>query len=164
MGDWNVKFFGFQPTLPHRERLRSVVEGASSLKHFNPRSRTGSDPQSGSCRCSFGYFNPRSRTGSDKSALLEKSAEKISTHAPAQGATYYGLETQIDQPISTHAPAQGATDILGRGNHDQKRFQPTLPHRERPALYIRGILFPPLFQPTLPHRERPPKADVSHQD
>ena len=56
-------------------------------KHFNPRSRTGSDPKmvvAGSWRR---YFNPRSRTGSDCLATPAEQSKCISTHAPAQGAT-----------------------------------------------------------------------------
>ena len=36
--------------------------------------------------------------------------------------------------ISTHAPAQGATYEFYE-KHDKQAFQPTLPHRERPNIY-----------------------------
>ena len=56
------------------------------------------------------YFNPRSRTGSDRRWRVYLTTYQISTHAPAQGAT---------RPQSSEkAPFP---------------FQPTLPHRERPA-------------------------------
>ena len=35
----------FQPTLPHRERRRWQMPVPRQNKYFNPRSRTGSDPQ-----------------------------------------------------------------------------------------------------------------------
>ena len=122
--------------------------------------------------------------------------QTISTHAPAQGATFPYLWEQLNgkdfnprsrtgsdyaaslgfyrQYISTHAPAQGATESRRRMKA-AKVFQPTLPHRERPAQQgpaggrhhfnprsRTGSDFPAglgqlpewLFQPTLPHRER----------
>ena len=76
-------------------------------------------------------FNPRSRTGSDAWQKEYQVLAMISTHAPAQGATY-------------------GSDQWRR----KSRFQPTLPHRERrqPSKQPQAVS---LFQPTLPHRERP---------
>ena len=54
---------------------------------FNPRSRTGSDCGEQVYHKVHQNFNPRSRTGSDTSVRLPGWEEKISTHAPAQGAT-----------------------------------------------------------------------------
>ena len=56
--------------------------------------------------------------------------------------------------ISTHAPAQGATPGQPGSPGRRPEFQPTLPHRERPADKASGG-FTVIFQPTLPHRERP---------
>ena len=85
------------PVFPHRS------------KHFNPRSREGSDaktlepyvefvhisihapakgatcPRRSSSRCA--YFNPRSREGSDVSSSRLDVCVLISIHAPAKGAT-----------------------------------------------------------------------------
>ena len=99
----------------------------------------------------------------------------ISIHAPAKGATFKIRALTQDENISIHAPAKGATLILGhtpagmlnfnprsREGSDAKRswkycghrrFQSTLPRRERlGSMYIFCIIAP--FQSTLPRRER----------
>ena len=58
----------FQSTLPRRERRGRYARGWCS-RHFNPRSREGSDLTlflSAPCR---NDFNPRSREGSDKAGI-----------------------------------------------------------------------------------------------
>ena len=61
--------------------------------------------------------------------------------------------------ISTHAPAQGATTKRNKCSTIKIRFQPTLPHRERQERsVVEGASS--LFQPTLPHRERRPPASA----
>ena len=55
----------FQSTLPHGERRYDFGDDRVLLRHFNPRSRMGSDRTAlimGGCTF---YFNPRSRMGSD---------------------------------------------------------------------------------------------------
>ena len=149
-----AKVNGFQPTLPHRERLsrrNTVVPLFSISTHAPAQGATGQSmdigpnsigisthaPAQGATETASlddfdsQNFNPRSRTGSDDHAVCYPSAVLISTHAPAQGATKYfaGIYTIIS-------------------------FQPTLPHRERPTSYP-SALTAAKFQPTLPHRERP---------
>ena len=79
----------------------------------------------------FRHFNPRSRTGSDHGGQDNGAATDISIHAPAQGATFDPGNTELlaqfqstlphrerrtpqkdgaqHRRISIHAPAQGAT-------------------------------------------------------
>ena len=100
----------FQSTLPRRERRQLVAgravgghisihapaEGAtyetgitySDLSHFNPRSRGGSDIGSFYENGINNNFNPRSRGGSDFLAQKKHPPQKISIHAPAEGATF----------------------------------------------------------------------------
>ena len=102
-------------------------------------------------------------------------AEEISIHAPAKGATPPSSVTVIMTPefqstlprrerrrrtarwtssrrISIHAPAKGATENDG-ADRDALLFQSTLPRRERPASSgdTRRVS---TFQSTLPRRER----------
>ena len=86
-------------------RWRSFVTGSSD---FNPRSRTGSDPELQRGETNINDFNPRSRTGSD--------------------LHHYRLYPLLI--ISIHAPAQGAT-MFGYYDNNSSLFQSTLPHRER---------------------------------
>ena len=55
---------GFQFTLPHRERP-DLRKGICPYRHFNSRSRTGSDEAYSTFAGRTRYFNSRSRTGSD---------------------------------------------------------------------------------------------------
>ena len=55
--------------------------------------------------------------------------------------------------VSTHAPAQGATDLL-RSNLNNLMFQPTRPHRARRHLYK-----PAPLQPFLPRIREPRPTD-----
>ena len=81
----------FQPTPPHRGRQWVPGHDNYVIGHFNPRPRTGGDfPLYPSC----------------------KSISRISTHAPAQGATLKSSTTAEFAQISTHAPAQGATGAV----------------------------------------------------
>ena len=78
--------------------------------------------------------------------------ERISIHAPAKGATECREQDCKAGKISIHAPTKGATFRLS-GLTPMRRFQSTLPRRERPDYPIlkRNML---LFQSTLPRRER----------
>ena len=81
-----------------------------ALQHFNPRSRTGSDMSILPMAVIPIYFNPRSRTGSDLGLAM-----RFHLHSLFQ-PTLPHRERRFDVPdfcigdfISTHAPAQGAT-------------------------------------------------------
>ena len=123
--------FPFQPTLPHRERPTSLYLAHPSTRYFNPRSRTGSD--------GFPWWRP-ARTGRFQPTLPHRERH----------ASFPGTEETVR--ISTHAPAQGATHHHYH-HSGAVRFQPTLPHRERHGKE-RQLVSVCKFQPTLPHRER----------
>ena len=94
-------------------------------KHFNPRSREGSD-RSWRYRHSgdSGDFNPRSREGSDGANTITYEDANISIHAPAREATIPANMGGLYEKISIHAPARGATSGDGRGNPASPDFNP----------------------------------------
>ena len=143
---------------------------------FNPRTRTGCDVVSCSRFWVSGSFNPRTRTGCDGLGQKVARTRRVSTHAPARGATYrlrrgylYGFDVSTHAPargatvpvgfvqrltpVSTHAPARGATADRGR-DPQLSSFQPTHPHGVRPEPFG-GAANVLLFQPTHPHGVRP---------
>ncbi len=97
---------------------------ASRKKHFNPRSRVGSD-----LGCSGGGkvdvdFNPRSRVGSDSLIVKVDGLTEISIHAPAWGATEEFKDCVPQNGISIHAPAWGATRALSPAHRHSDHFNP----------------------------------------
>ncbi len=140
-------------------------ECLGNIVNFNPRSRGGSD----SVPATQGTwnekdFNPRSRGGSDtKSRRQSTEKQRISIHAPAEGATINSRNIAKICGISIHAPAEGATKISwgcvpgdnyfnprSRGGSDgnldwvdapYNAFQSTLPRRERRTDTMYHILF-----------------------
>ena len=143
----------FQSTLPRRERLiffagcdilslisiHAPAKGATLLRsgsyllqiNFNPRSREGSDTDSGWKQNDFADFNPRSREGSDGlSGRLQTSSNDFnprsregSDHQSSlttfscvyfnprsrEGSDLLLRERRRHAFISIHAPAKGAT-------------------------------------------------------
>ena len=55
------------------------------------------------------HFNPRSREGSDDKRARYRAIALISIHAPAKGATALHFVLRHMIHISIHAPAKGAT-------------------------------------------------------
>ena len=119
--------------------IHAPAKGATLLKcssrsdgrDFNPRSREGSDHDKGRCEGNGDDFNPRSREGSDPATppswkiqrdFNPRSREGSDSTAP--GCFFMG------RMISIHAPAKGATR-WARKSHRNRRFQSTLPRRER---------------------------------
>ena len=145
----------FQPTLPHRER-RARLATSHGRGHFNPRSRTGSDWYRLSGGRGGEEFQPtlphRERRGRQTRAAHPAD---ISTHAPAQGATFLAVfllrSSRKFQPTLPHRERRRDAVDCAAG----QAFQPTLPHRERQKS-PRNLSEGTIFQPTLPHRERPP--------
>ena len=72
---------------PAKGATDSPLVDLSLAMDFNPRSREGSDPETGASSGSDTNFNPRSREGSDVSERTAYYRVKISIHAPAKGAT-----------------------------------------------------------------------------
>ena len=79
-------YIAFQSTLPRGERLLELRR-TFRPRHFNPRSREGSDFSRTILPAREAYFNPRSREGSDLLPFLFSDRFWISIHAPARGAT-----------------------------------------------------------------------------
>ena len=98
-----IKRIGFQSTLPRGERLYKDVGNKKCQTDFNPRSREGSDR---------------------KCQRISYSAERISIHAPARGATPATTGQTITVVISIHAPARGATGLLYLYRLPQSNFNP----------------------------------------
>ena len=125
---------------------------SSFVRHFNPRSRKGSDHGSEGCRYCICNFNPRSRKGSDHIGLeLSTGIENFNPRSRKGSDSLFTIAATISK-ISIHAPAKGATDLT-LGTSFPSIFQSTLPQRERLLLdYLFHIHT--IFQSTLPQRER----------
>ena len=122
----------FQSTLPRRERLLTLLilnpvliisihapaKGATKkekdlynqIKHFNPRSREGSDVGVEFNHNIIGNFNPRSREGSDDTAAVERYAStEFQSTLPRRERRCSASMSERSAEISIHAPAKGAT-------------------------------------------------------
>ena len=98
----------FQSTLPRRERLsRDIIN--------NPNV----------------YFNPRSRGGSDVARSAGSADIEISIHAPAEGATT--LRSVLSSHLLDFNPRSrgGSDSYVVFVNVLCRKFQSTLPRRER---------------------------------
>ena len=104
---------GFQSTHPRRVRpmlstiflqsatisIHAPAKGATEIIcqigarafYFNPRTREGCDPFLLIIDFQDQYFNPRTREGCDETDDGRKYLVRISIHAPAKGATMYGI-------------------------------------------------------------------------
>ena len=72
------------------------------------------------------HFNPRSREGSDQGLVEAFFRHRISIHAPVKGATGQAVGADSVVEISIHAPVKGATYDYGVVPFDGG-FQSTLP-------------------------------------
>ena len=165
----------FQSTLPRRERPRPGRRPAVQ-RHFNPRSREGSDDQNQlHCRRVWRHFNPRSREGSD-GALAERRRFTLAFQSTLPRrerlkqykkiATYMKFQSTLPRRerrrpssgrppprrISIHAPAKGATlpDPVPRVTDEISIHAPAKGATEFAAYEERYKA----FQSTLPRRER----------
>ena len=105
-----------------------------SYSNFNPRSREGSDDD---CLYACGsvvlFQSTLPRRERQASLSIGADSSGISIHAPAKGATRCKPCAYIwGKTISIHAPAKGATRSTG-SSAAERRFQSTLPRRERPS-------------------------------
>ena len=75
--------------------IHAPAEGATLMPGLRP--------------CRQKHFNPRSRGGSDSANVGVSFALAISIHAPAEGATRRCTWIRRGVQISIHAPAEGAT-------------------------------------------------------
>ena len=103
----------FQLTRPRGARLPGP-RAHRLQRRFNSRAREGRDhPHNRTIRARAG-FNSRAREGRDLIQTGELVAgTRVSTHAPARGATSRRRRDSRDRPVSTHAPARGATAACG---------------------------------------------------
>ncbi len=77
----------FQSTLPHRERpWRSLENKEANMISIHAPAQ-GATLSEKSISDAIKHFNPRSRTGSDPPVSPRQTKRQISIHAPAQGAT-----------------------------------------------------------------------------
>ena len=167
----------FQSTLPRRERPSLAGKALSSERISIHAPAKGATAVKCLADIWNRHFNPRSREGSDGGKVFGgHMGTDISIHAPAKGATTCGwLANKRVHSISIHAPAKGATKLTHEKDVAQL-FQSTLPRRERqsqqfpddseflisihaPAKGATAVTMPMQvwisFQSTLPRRERP---------
>ncbi len=87
------------------------VEHSGTIEHrFNPRARTGRDTRGTLASHAALTFQPTRPHGARPTADgLAHPAERVSTHAPARGATCGLSIPAFFRKVSTHAPARGAT-------------------------------------------------------
>ena len=124
---------------------------------FNSRAREGRDGEAAVVVTDHFRFNSRAREGRDFRLATPNSLPHVSIHAPARGATIYGLADLVSRHVSIHAPARGAT-WLRRCGLSAVAFQFTRPRGARPDAVAHA---PPLgaFQFTRPRgarQARPP--------
>ena len=152
------------------------------LRHFNPRSREGSDcPRRPAPPHGFSISIHAPEKGATPTLCRFYPQCHISIHAPEKGATSCTDQPDFLTVISIHAPEKGAT-LIPLLMIDPMPFQSTLPRRERPAVLDQlggDRHFNPRsregsdrhtriselhflrFQSTLPRRERPCKIRCS---
>ena len=80
------------------------------MKHFNPHSHAGSDPDDIEGDILKIHFNPHSHAGSDTfSGSISSGLPSISIHTPTQGVTESDNDRTYGVQISIHTPTQGVT-------------------------------------------------------
>ena len=172
-------FTVFQSSLPRRKRLNrckdvqkaygisilAPAKGATTAtvrlkrwhRHFNPRSRKGSDlPQKRKRRYIRIFQSTLPRRERQYKAFLKCNAPAISIHAPAKGATE---KMCMDSQRSTNFNPRSREGSDAACHIRQKCSQYFNP-RSREGSDRSGNLCPcycPVFQSTLPRRERPPE-------
>ena len=136
----------FQSTLPRRERQHSLGT-AFALSYFNPRSREGSDfIRLSNFSLLHLYFNPRSREGSDTTVSVPFDSSHNFNPRSREGSDGLFSKYCFHHIISIHAPAKGATWQVQRLKRVRK-FQSTLPRRERPSCKTKLYFLSPNFNP-----------------
>jgi len=120
----------FQPTHPRRVR-RHTSALAGRPADFNPRTREGCDGGPTTTRPACSHFNPRTREGCDTTSPVspQKSISFQPTH-PRRVRPERRKQRVEHRRISTHAPAKGATRYPVPF-HPTCGFQPTHPRRVR---------------------------------
>ena len=120
--DKMAPYLSFQSTHPggvRRGRRRHGQPGGD----FNPRTRVGCDPPSGSASALGIYFNPRTRVGCDGGWHCQNPAGNISIHAPGWGATTTGINTVIRGVFQSTHPG-GVRHARSRQRRQPLYFNP----------------------------------------
>ena len=142
---------------------------------FNSRARTGRDEGGVKYEYPDSSFNSRARTGRDCRPYDPLKICKVSTHAPARGATPgqllahtlapfqltrpHGARPQdiescdIFEEVSTHAPARGATANRETTKGDERFNSRARTGRDNPLCKVYDGA---VFQLTRPHGARQP--------
>ena len=101
----------FQSTLLCKERPKPRMNSPRK-SGFNPRSCARSDADCRPLLYSDLRFNPRSCARSDLEGGTSSLLQKVSIHAPVQGATGADFFKFFFECVSIHAPVQGATQQI----------------------------------------------------
>ena len=123
----------FQSTLPRGERLKSE-KAWIDYQEFQSTLPRGERQEHLEAFKNETSFNPRSRAGSDFDTGKYYDYRKVSIHAPARGATVSTCSLAAVINVSIHAPARGATASAAR-SVAESAFQSTLPRGERPLTH-----------------------------
>jgi len=130
VGKWGRNTF--QSTLPCRERLQRSCTSFTYIAYFNPRSLAGSDTGSRPDYAPGGRFQSTlpCRERQIRIRYLRE-CKIISIHAPLQGATFCKLYTGVFRSYFNPRSLAGSDRDKRIDELLQKRFQSTLPCRER---------------------------------
>ncbi len=121
---------------------------------FNPRAREGRDQWLTNCSPRRCCFNPRAREGRDQVVAKRPSVTLGFNPRAREGRDGDGQETGLSGRVSTHAPARGATCASWRSAFWRLGFNP----RAREGRDVRsshGLPETEAFQPTRPRGARP---------
>ena len=88
---------------------RTVSPSTTTTRYFNPRSREGSDPRSSARSRHCCHFNPRSREGSDLGMHIPFQRRQHFNPRSREGSDLADARTGWPVEISIHAPVKGAT-------------------------------------------------------
>ena len=160
---------------PAKGATHNEVELSALYTCFNPRSREGSDTSFYNSRRPISRFNPRSREGSDHRLPLDhhRHHQFQSTLPRRERLNQYNAKAHLDRfnprsregsdprrvaisnvLICFNPRSREGSDLTGEPSRVfLKKFQSTLPRRERRDFFTKGRWFI-LFQSTLPRRER----------
>ena len=173
-----TSFWGFQSTLPRRERRKpdSVID--FFLHDFNPRSREGSDVNIAIKSPLYSDFNPRSREGSDilpvicgKEQLNFNPRSREGSDAKQNSKLLDLMKFQSTLPrrerlLSEHGSTETTnfnprsregSDTTGSLAHILKRISIHAPAKGATADAFNEAVSG-IFQSTLPRRERPRRS------
>ena len=144
----------FQSTLPRRERPGCTPRrrAGRAFQSTLPR-RERREPRYG-CAWADGISIHAPAKGATVFGLLCFSKTFISIHAPAKGATRRGAGQGYNRRISIHAPAKGATSLCVYINACSVGISIHAPAKGATCMISNFSVSVTIFQSTLPRRER----------